>query len=167
MTTRTTLLRLLLASAVALLGASCTVTQASPDQAVCDGVSSEVGGCTLERHAFAGETCDALTEEWAQALDGAIVAVLDGPEAVGELGRSVRIRQALIVTTADLNQRLQALQLQAECDLPEFMAIAEPLFSTTLRDGVGAALYDGAPMATYDEWLQDVRNVARSIDDGE
>jgi hypothetical protein len=161
---------LVLASLLAVIAlvASCNpFTAASPSQTVCGGVSSEVGGCTAERHEFTGETCDALAEEWAGALDKAILAVLTGPEVVADQGRSVRIRQALVITTTDMNARLHALGLRDNCDVEEFMATAEPAFSPELRAGVGNALYDGAPPATYEEWIQDVENVARMIDDGE
>jgi len=47
------------------------------------------------------------------------------------------------------------------------MATAEPLFSAVLRAGVGDALYDGLPLASYEEWLGDVRKSARIIEDGE
>lgn len=141
--------------------------RSSATQTICDGISSDVGGCTTERHGFAGSSCAGLAEEWATELDGQIVEILEGPDSVADQGRSVRIRQALVVTTVDMNTRLTELALQADCDVPEFMAAAEARFSETLRAGAGDALYDGDPSATYEEWLQDVRNVVRMIDDGE
>jgi hypothetical protein len=155
---------LMVVSAIAACSSGVT---ASPSQTVCDGISSDVGGCTTERHEFTGTTCEGLAKEWAVALDGKIVGILNGPGSVGELGRSVRIRQALILTTTDMNTRLTELGLQADCDLPEFMAAAEPMFSGALKAGVGDALYDGKPPATYEEWLQDVSHVVRMIDEGE
>ena len=47
------------------------------------------------------------------------------------------------------------------------MAAAEPLFSDRLRSVVGGALYNDNPLATYAEWLADVRRTVRMIDDGE
>jgi hypothetical protein len=41
---------------------SCSSAQA-PSQTVCDGVTSEAGGCTTERHEFVGTTCDDLARE--------------------------------------------------------------------------------------------------------
>jgi len=163
--TRVQLIAYAILLAIVATIASCAPT-ASPSQAVCDGISSEVGGCTAERHKFIGSTCEALGKEWGEVLDRAVVAIIDGPEAVAKQARSVRLRQALVIATADMNTRLQELKLQADCDLPEFMAAAEPTFSEKLRAGVGAALFDGSP-ATYEDWLEDVRKVARSIDDGE
>lgn len=157
----------MLLAVVAVIAACNTAPQVSPTQTVCDGVSSEMGGCTAERHDFTSSTCADLAREWATVLDAAVVAVLNGPDAVGDQGRSSLIRQALVITTIDMNVRMREVGLQADCDLPEFMAAAEPLFSAEIRARVGDALYDGKPPATYDEWLQDVRKVARLIDDGE
>ena len=165
MATRLQLISSLMLLALLAVIASCGPT-AAPTQTVCDGISSEMGGCTAARHKFTASTCKDLAKEWAGVLDAAVVAVIDGPEEVAQQARSVRLRQALVITTADMNTRLQQLDLQADCDLPEFMEAAEPVFSAKLRAGVGAALFDGGP-ETYEDWLDDVRAVARSIDDGE
>ena len=77
---------------------------------MCDGISSEVGGCTAERHIFTGTTCDGLAREWAEVLDRAVVAVLDGPDAVEQQARSVRLRQALVITTGDMTKRPQGTE---------------------------------------------------------
>ncbi len=152
---------------VVAFSAACGVS-APANPTVCNGVSSEVGGCDpSRRHQFTGTTCEDLAKEWATVLDGAVMKVLDGPEAVDGQARSVLLRQALVLTTADLNIQLQALNLQAACDVPEFMAAAEPVFSGPLRARVGDSLFDGDPPMTYDDWLADVARVIRSIDDGE
>lgn len=57
--------------------ASCT-SASSPSPTVCNGISSEMGGCSAERHDFIGASCEALAREWATILDRAVVAVLDG-----------------------------------------------------------------------------------------
>lgn len=155
---------------VVVMAASCTASPPGsvvPEQSVCAGISSDMGGCTGARHTFTGSTCTELAIEWAGVLDKAVVAVLDGPAGVDGNGRSVRLRQALVIATADMNMRLQALKLESSCDVPEFMGAAEPVFSERVRDGVGAALFDGIPVSTYQDWLDDVGKVVRSIDDGE
>jgi hypothetical protein len=155
---------------VAVAAASCTSTPQSsavPQQSTCGGVSSDIGGCSAERHTFTGSTCRDLAVEWATVLDKAVLRVLDGPDAEGGNRRSTRLRQALVIATADVNTRLQLLHLEADCDVPEFMAAAEPRFSASLRDRVGAALFDGDPVSTYQDWLADVGRVIRAIDDGE
>lgn len=154
---------------VVITAASCTSIppgSAVPEQSICNGIPSDMGGCTPGRHTFTGSSCTGLAVEWASVLDKAVIAVLDGPENVNAQARSVRLRQALVITTSDMNMRLQALKLEESCDLPEFMAAAEPVFTAKLRGGVGAALFDGSP-ATYQDWLNDVGKVIRSIDEGE
>lgn len=159
---------------VAAAAASCTSIApptssgpAVPEQSVCAGISSQLGGCSRERHAFRSTTCPALATEWAEVLDRAIVAILNEPPEVGGNARSVRLRQALVVITSDMNTRLRELNLNAGCDVPEFLAAAEPQFSAALRDGVGDSLFDGNPVMTYRDWLDDVTKVVRVIDDGE
>ena len=155
--------------AVVALVASCTLSQpsATPSPTVCDGISSEVGGCTANRHTFTGDTCQDLAREWATVLDEGVVGVLRGPAAVGDQGRGVLLHQVLIITTVDMNTRLEELGLRNTCDLAEFMATAEPVFSAELRAGVGDAMYDGLPPASYEEWLADVQKTASIISDGE
>lgn len=170
MSTRARLLRSTMLLAGIAVIASCTSlpgASSSPAQTICNGVSSEVGGCTAERHKYTSSTCADVAREWAQVLDRAAVAVLDGPEVVAEQRRSVRLRQALVIASADMNLRIRELRLQEKCDLPEFMAAAEPVFSADLRARVGAALFDGDPIASYEDWLADVQEVARVIDEGE
>lgn len=153
-----------LLAAVAVIAACNAAPQASPSQEVCDGISADMGGCTGERHQFTSTTCADLAREWVTVLDPAVVAILDGPAGVR---RSSLLKQAVVITTLDMNTRLRALDLQADCDAPEFMAVAVPLFSDKVRSGVGNALWDGEPPATFEEWLDDVRRTLRVIDDGE
>ena len=75
MTIGTWLRRMALAAAVAALAASCTVpATATPPPTVCDGISSEVGGCVGDRHKFTSSSCDDLAREWAGVLDKSVVA---------------------------------------------------------------------------------------------
>ena len=150
--------------AVVAMVASCT-TPSQPSPTVCGGVSSEVGGCTTDRHTFTGDSCHDLAREWAAVLDAGVVGVLRGPAEVGDQARSVLLKQVVVITTIDLNARLEVLGLRNTCDLQEFMATAEPAFSAELRTGVGDAMYDGLPPATYGEWLADVQKTASIIED--
>src|SRR6478672_2519088 len=119
----TTRIRLLFATAVAAaLAASCSIVgqdSAAPTSTVCAGVSSEAGGCSPDRHTFTSSTCVALAVEWAQVVDKAVVAILDGPEVVDGNAKSVQLRQAVLLATLDVNARLRELDLQATCDVPE------------------------------------------------
>ncbi len=156
-----------LLAAVAVIAACNAAPQASPTQEVCDGISADAGGCTADRHQFTSSTCADLAREWVSVLDPAVVAILDGPAGVNYEGRSSRLKQAVVIATLDMNTRLRALDLQEDCDAPEFMAVAVPLFSDKVRSGAGNALWDGDPPATFEEWLDDVRRTLRVIDDGE
>jgi hypothetical protein len=156
-----------LLAVVAVMAACSAAPQASPTQEVCDGISDDMGGCTTERHQFTGSTCADLAREWVTVLDPAVLAILDGPAGVNSQARSSRLKQVVVITTLDMNTRLRALDLQADCDVPEFMAVAVPLFSEKVRSGAGSALWDGNPPATFEEWLDDVSRTLRVIDDGE
>ena len=158
----------LLLAIVAVLAACQVGSTATPTPSVCDGVSSELGGCDLSvRHTFTGTTCEAVGSEWGTVLDRAIVEILKGPEEVDGNGRSVRLQQALVITTGDANQHLRRQGLIAECGVPEFLAAGTPHFSADLQSGIGAAHFDGNPMSSYGEWLGDIQSVVRMIDQDE
>ena len=148
------------------LSASCTpIGQSVPNPTVCDGVTSDAGGCTTERHEFTGTTCDELAREWGTFVDKLVVALLSGPQDVGGQGRSVRLKQAVVITTVDMNERMRDLSLRAECDVEGVMRVAEPMFSAALRSGVGGAMYDGEPVVPYNDWLDEVRRSLQVIDE--
>ena len=148
------------------LSASCTNTQSTPQPSVCDGVSSEIGGCTAERHTFVGATCEELAVEWGRILDRQVVALLNGPTDPSQ-AISARLKQAVVILTTDMNTKLGDLGLADTCDVPAFLAGAEPVFSAELRAKVGAALFDSDPVATYDDWLADIARTLAVIDEGE
>jgi hypothetical protein len=110
-------------------------------------------------------TCDGLAGEWGTFVDKLVVAIIAGPPDVGEEGKSVRLKQAVVITTNDMNQRMRALSLESECDVDGVLRVAEPRFSAALRSGVGMAMYDGDPAVGYDEWITDVRRSLEVIDD--
>lgn len=160
--------RAFLASLIVVgLIASCTSSPSStPATSVCDGISAEMGGCTSARYRFSADTCEGLAREWATVLDGQVLAILDGSPDTAQ-AVSVRLKQAVVVATTDMNTRLRSLGLAETCDVPAFMAAAEPLLSAELRQKVGAGLYDGNPAATYEEWIADVERTVAVIDAGE
>lgn len=158
----------LLALVAVLAACDVGITPPTPAPTVCDGVSSELGGCDpAVRHQYTGTTCEAVGAEWGRVLDRAIVGILKGPEEVGGNARSVRLQQALVITTGDANQHLRRHGLIAECDVPEFLAAGTPHFSADLQSGIGAAHFDGNPMSSFAEWLADVQSVVRIIDQQE
>lgn len=149
--------------AAALVSASCA---ASPESSpvVCQGVTSDAGGCTIERHAFVEETCDDLARAWAIVVDNLVREVIAGPESVGNQSRSVRLKQAVVISTIDVNDRLRILGSRTECDADAFLRAAEPHFSALLRAEVGRSMYDGDPVVGYQDWLADVAKSVKMID---
>lgn len=63
--------------------------------------------------------------------------------------------------------RLNDLGLLPSCDVPDFLATAEPQFSEELKAGVGKSLFDGAPDASAADWDAAVVRAIRIIDEGE
>lgn len=145
-------------------GPAFTAASPVPTQRVCDGISSEVGGCE-PRHSFAATTCGGLAEEWARELDRKVMPIVRDPDQDPTQAASVLMHQAVVVVTVDMNARLRSLGLVGECDVPTFLAAAEPHLSAELRDGAGALLFDGNPPTTYQDWLDDVRRVLRVIEE--
>jgi hypothetical protein len=170
MATATRLLRAALLLAIVAVSASCNAfaSSATPSPAVCaDGISSEMGGCDVPRHVYTGSTCADLAKEWVGVLNSTAGSVVTGPATVGDQAKSVRLHLAMVTSTVGVNARIRELDLAAQCDVPGFMAVAEPLLSPELRSGAGQAMYDGDPVASFEEWLVDLRKVLRVIDDGE
>jgi hypothetical protein len=151
----------------ALASASCNSVGPTPPPTICNGISSEAGGCDASRHVFTATTCADLAKEWGTALDAAVVAVLRGPTVVDNQGQGVLIKQKMVITSNDLNERLRTLNLRASCDVPEVLKLGEAQFSPELRDGVGKSMFDGNPPATYEEWRADLLRTIQVIDDEE
>ena len=146
--------------AIAAVATACGAESGStPSPTVCDGVSSEMGGCTLERHDYTATTCDEVAAEWAALVDRQIIATLDGPAVVDGEAHSSRLKTVLVISAVDADAHIETLGLAAPCDVDAFLAIAEPRFTDDLRSRVGAAMYDGEPVVSYEEWLADVEAV--------
>ncbi len=161
--TRTVLLTGLLA--IATVTASCSdASGASPAPTVCDDVSSDVGGCTTDRHAYIGATCDAVATEWGGVMDRAVLDVMRGPANVDDQARSSRLRQAIVIATVDMDRHLETLSLSPPCTVDAVLAAGEAAFVDELRSGVGAIMYDGDPVVSYAEWIADVRKVLGVIE---
>lgn len=149
-----------------IIGTSCSIVSvgATPSASICDGVDAEMGGCDQQQPEFAAADCAGVGREFGVYLDDRTRQIIEGPEAVGGEARSVRLRQAMVLLSARANDYLRERRLHATCDVPEFLSAAEAEFSPQLREGVGDALYDGAPLATYDEWKSELTLTLGVID---
>ena len=156
----------IVALTAALMGVnSCALGSASPPTPqICDGIGAELGGCREDLPEYTGADCRAVAEEYGAFLDVEARAVLAGPEGVDGEARSVRLRQAVILLAILAERHLDEVG-RPRCDASEFLEAAEPNFSDELRDGVGAAMYDGRPMVTYEEWLADVETILSVVEE--
>ena len=126
----------------------------------CAGSSSRLD----EIPVYTGTTCAGLAHEWGEEVDRRITAIIDGPDVVTDLGKSAQNIQALTLASTALSMHMDGLGLLNECDMPEFLPIAEQEFSDKLRANAGAILYDGDPVATYDDWYSDMQRFLGVID---
>jgi hypothetical protein len=161
-TTRATAIGIL--ALVIIAATSCDLVGApTPTSTLCDGISSEIGGCGVQAE-FTGSDCTEVGREFGRLVDESVLEIIAGPEDVGGNARSVRLKQVVNVLALRADDRLEELDLRADCDSEEFLGAAEVQFSEELRATVGGALYDGDPPATYEEWLADVADSVRVID---
>ncbi len=149
--------------ALGLIGTGCSAI-VGPTASVCGGVDAQLGGCDEEQPEFTATDCAGAGREFGALLDERTLAIIEGPEAIGGEARSVRLRQAMVLVSARANDHLREQGIHADCDMPEFLEAAEGEFSAALRDGVGIALYDGAPPATYAEWRSELTLMLGIID---
>lgn len=70
----------------------------------------------------------------------------------------------MALLSARANDYLRERGLHATCDVPEFLGAAEAEFSPQFKEGVGEALYDGVPPATYGEWRSELTLMLGVID---
>ncbi len=149
----------------ALIGASCTLDPGqTPSRSICDGVGAELGGCDAEQPEFTQTECAAVGREFGALLDERTVGIITGPEGVDGEARSVRVKQAMVLVSVRANNHLREIGLHATCDVPEFLEAAEAEFSPELKRSVGEVLYDGAPPASYEEWLDELTRTIAVID---
>lgn len=137
---------------------------------VCLAVGLLVGGCAGsttqpdETPVYAGTTCGELATEWGQEVDRRITAIIDGPDVVNGSAKSARNTHALVLASTAMSEHMNHLGLLNECDLPEFLPIAEQEFSDKLRSEAGTILYDAQPVATYDDWHTNMESILLVID---
>lgn len=131
---------------------------------ICDSMDAEMGGCDPGLlPTLAGSDCLLIAREFGGFLDAQTVDVLEGPEAVDGAARSVRLKHRMVVLATLAGRRMDELNLRGECDVAGFLATAEQEFSPELLSGVGMALYDGDPEATYDEWRDELQRTLAVI----
>src|SRR5262245_21042381 len=114
---------------------------------------------------YAGTTCAALAQEWGHWVDRRLTADIDGPDIVDDMAKSARNTDALVRASTELSVHMAHIGILDECDMPEFLPIAEREFSDKLRAEAGSILFDDDPPATYDDWHANMQTIVRVIDD--
>ena len=134
--------------ALGLLVVGCTGSTTQPD----------------ETPVYSGTTCADLAKEWGEEVDRRITGIIDGPDVVNGQAKSARNTHALVLASTAMSVHMDHVGLLNECDMPEFLPIAEQAFSDKLRSEAGTILYDAQPVATYVDWHTDMESILLVID---
>ena len=148
---------------VASLAGGCSLVSATPAPSSCDGVSSGIGGCASGQPTFAGTNCEEVGAEWGQAVDTGIRAVIAEPPVVNGKQKSARINDVMVLAFVRASGQLQATGQLEACTAADFLDAATPAFSDELKQGIGAALYDGSPVASWEQFLAEVQKVIKQL----
>jgi hypothetical protein len=81
------------------------------------------------------------------------------------MAKSARNTDALVRASTALSEHMAHSGILDECDMPEFLPIAEREFSDKLGAEAGGIRFDGTPVATYDDWHSNMQTLLRVIDD--
>ena len=162
MVARTAWLRLFAGLALCAATVACgAVAAPSATQQVCDGVSSEMGGCAPDRHTFTASTCVDLAREWAEQLDEQTLAVIDGPAVVGDEARSVRLHNALIMLTST-STRGSATWASGRTATSRVHGRGQAcVLARASAEGAGRPLRR-RPEVDVEDWLAEVERVVRT-----
>jgi hypothetical protein len=136
----------------------------APEPSVCDGIEADMGGCSELRPAYTGDTCDEVAAEWGPAVETLVTPIFDEPPVVGEQQRSSRILDALILASVTAAMHLDDAGLLGTCRPDAFVAAAEAGFSAGFRGRILSILYDGEPVATWDQLRFELRRGFSIID---
>lgn len=153
---------LAVASAAMACGSAGKTATSSPEY--CDDVQADIGGCGPDRPVYEGTTCDAVAGEWGDAIERLIVPIFGEPPLLGDKQKSARVHDALVLATVTAGLHMDEAGMLGTCTSADFIAIAEPGLGQEFRDGIDDALYDAAPIATWDQFLFELERVIRVID---
>lgn len=158
---RTPVIGIACAFLVAVTAAACGAAPA--DVAACSGDPDDPE-CASMIPAFTAIDCATAGAQWGEAVDRLAVDVINGPATANGEARSVRIRTALILPTTTLGQYLDAHGMLGSCTAADLLAAGEPAFSDELRAGAAAAVYDGQPVATWQQFMDEAARVLSVFD---
>lgn len=118
--------------------------------AVCDGVSSELGGCAPDRATYGATDCEGIAREFGSQLEDRIMTIIEGPES-NEESKATRIGNVVVVTAQLANLHIRRSGLIRDCTASAFVDTADAGFTPKFKDIVGQYLHDG-PAVDYATW---------------
>jgi hypothetical protein len=136
----------------------------APEPSICDGIPADMGGCSQQRPVYAGDTCEEVAAEWGTAIETLMTPILDEPAVVDDQQRSSRILGANIVASVTAATHLDEIGLLGTCRSEAFVAAAEAGFSAGFRGRILNVLYDGQPVATWDQFRSELTRGISIID---
>ncbi len=143
----------LLASLLAVSGCQGVLgPTTTPGASLCNGIPSDIGGCAPDRPSYTATTCEGLAEQWGAEVDRRVVAIINGPANADGKQRSVRLTEAIRLSSILAGMRMIELGIHESCDVANFLPIGKQQFSEELKAGIGGVLYDGDPVASLADW---------------
>jgi len=150
---------------VASLAAACGgEAPTTPEPSVCDDIQADIGGCRVDRPVYLALDCDGLAGEWGASIERLVTPIFAEEPLRDGKQKSARIHDAMVLATIAAGLHMDRHGLLGTCESAAFMEIAGPAFGEPFRAGIGDALYDAAPVATWDQFLFELQRVVRVID---
>jgi hypothetical protein len=112
--------------------------------------------------AFQADTCDELAREFATITDGAMRAVIEGPDMIADEQKSVLIKRMQTLLAVAVTEQARKSGVVGTCAMPGWLQQAEHGFSNELRESIGKAAYDGSPVIDYQAWLLELSSDLRA-----
>jgi hypothetical protein len=166
---RTVIVGALGLAAVASLLTACAAgpgatTALTPTPVECGDIPADIGGCSSARPVYQGATCEAIGQEWGQAIENLVTPIFSEAAVIDGKQKSARVHDALVLATITAGLHLDDRKLLGACKSADFVALADKGFSQAFRDGLPAVLYDDAPTATWDQFLFELQRAIVVID---
>jgi len=130
---------------------------------ICDGIPGDMGGCD-DPPQYVGTTCEALGPEWGKHVNDRLLEIIDGPVVVDGARKSSRIQAFQLLATVRLARHLDEIGRLGECSTAEILSGADGELSAELRDRIGGALYDGEPVATWEQFEAEAAKALSVLD---
>lgn len=140
-------------------------TLGQPDaNRICRGVPAGMGGCDEPQPSYSATDCEGVGSEFAEQVEARQTVIMDGPPAVNDESRSVRLRNAMWLVAIRANQYLRDTGVIHACDSDRLVSVTDATVSESFKARVGDYLWDSPETHTYEEWLEMVRQTLTIVD---